>query len=72
LKTVRDVQRRIAGQLNVAFWDWEARMGGRCTADRWVHADPPLMRGDYVHYTSAGGREIAQRLQDDLDRAAAR
>ena len=72
LKAVRDVQRRIAGQLNVAFWDWEARMGGRCTADRWVHADPPLMRGDYVHYTSAGGREIAQRLQDDLDRAAAR
>jgi lysophospholipase L1-like esterase len=70
LKTVRDVQRRIAGQLNVAFWDWEARMGGRCSADQWVHATPPLMRGDYVHYTSAGGKEIAQRLQDDLDKAA--
>jgi len=72
LKTVRDVQRRVAAQLNVAFWDWEARMGGRCTADSWVHATPPLMRGDYVHYTTAGGREIAQRLQDDLDKAAAR
>jgi lysophospholipase L1-like esterase len=72
LKTVRDVQRRVASQLNVAFWDWEARMGGRCTADIWVHATPPLMRGDYVHYTSAGGKEIAQRLQDDLDKAAAR
>ena len=72
LKTVRDIQRRIAAQLNVAFWDWEARMGGRCTADAWVHANPPLMRTDYVHYTSAGGREIAQRLQDDLDRAMAR
>ena len=72
LKAVRDIQRRIAHQLNVAFWDWEARMGGRCTADAWVHATPPLMRGDYVHYTSAGGKEIAQRLQDDLDRAAAR
>jgi lysophospholipase L1-like esterase len=70
LKTVRDVQRRIAGQLNVAFWDWEARMGGRCSADQWVHATPPLMRGDYVHYTSAGGKEIAQRLQDDLAKAA--
>jgi lysophospholipase L1-like esterase len=72
LKTVRDVQRRVTAQLNVAFWDWEGRMGGRCTADIWVHATPPLMRGDYVHYTSAGGKEIAQRLQDDLDKAAAR
>ena len=72
LKTVREIQRRIAAQLNVAFWDWEARMGGRCTADGWVHANPPLMRTDYVHYTSAGGREIAQRLQDDLDRVMVR
>ena len=72
LKAVRDVQRRIAASLNVAFWDWEAAMGGRCTADRWVHMDPPLMRADYVHYTSAGGHEIAQRLQNDLDKAMAR
>ena len=72
LRGVRDVQRRVAASLNVAFWDWEARMGGRCTANRWVHATPPLMRGDYVHYTGAGGRELAQRLQADLDRAAAR
>jgi hypothetical protein len=47
-------------------------MGGRCTADRWVHADPPLMRGDYVHYTQSGGEEIARRLQADLDKAASR
>lgn len=72
LKLVRDVQRRVAAQLNVAFWDWEARLGGRCYADRWVHANPPLMRGDYVHYTIAGGKEVAQRLEDDLDRAMAR
>ncbi|WP_116089873.1 GDSL-type esterase/lipase family protein [Sphingomonas crusticola] len=72
LAAVRASQRSVASSLNVAFWDWEGRMGGRCTADRWVHANPPLMRTDYVHYTSAGGREIAQRLQDDLDKAAAR
>jgi len=72
LKVVRDVQRRVAAQLNVAFWDWEARLGGRCYADAWVHANPPLMRGDYVHYTIAGGKEVAQRLQADLDRAMAR
>lgn len=69
LKAVRDIQRKIAGELNVAFWDWEARMGGACSAPRWVGRTPPLMRGDYVHFTSAGGREIANRLQADLDRA---
>jgi len=72
LKAVRDVQRRVAASLHIAFWDWEARMGGRCTADDWVHRDPPLMRGDYVHYTTLGGREIAQRLETDLEQAAAR
>ena len=72
LKLVRDVQRRVAAQLNVAFWDWEKRLGGRCYADVWVHSNPPLMRGDYVHYTTAGGKEVAQRLEDDLGRAMTR
>jgi lysophospholipase L1-like esterase len=71
LLAVRTVQRRVARELNVAFWDWEARMGGRCSAVRWVKGNPPLMRGDYVHFNSAGGREIGERLQADLDRAAA-
>lgn len=72
LAAVRDVQRRVATSLHVAFWDWDARMGGRCAAVRWTRASPPLMRGDYVHYTSAGGRELAARLQADLDQAAGR
>ncbi|WCT75356.1 GDSL-type esterase/lipase family protein [Sphingomonas naphthae] len=71
LKAVRDVQRRVASSLGVAFWDWDARMGGACTSVAWVRQSPPLMRGDYVHYTKAGGHEIATRLQADLDRAAA-
>ena len=72
LAAVRQVQLRVAQSLGVAYWDWEGRMGGRCAADAWVHASPPLMRGDYVHYTSAGAREIAQRLQADLEKAANR
>jgi lysophospholipase L1-like esterase len=70
LSVVRDVQKRVATSLHVAFWDWEGRMGGRCTAMRWARANPPLMRSDYVHYTKAGGKEIADRLQADLDRAS--
>lgn len=71
LHAVREVQRRVAAQLGVAFWDWEARMGGACSAVKWVKADPPLMRGDYVHFNAAGGRDIAQRLNSDLERARA-
>lgn len=71
LAAVREVQRRVAAQLGVAFWDWEARMGGACAAVKWVKADPPLMRGDYVHFNAAGGRDIAQRLNADLERARA-
>ena len=69
LKAVREVQRKVAHQLRLAFWDWEARMGGRCTAVTWVKLPPVRMRGDYVHYTTLGGQDIASRLQADLDAA---
>lgn len=69
LKAVREVQRKVADQLRLGFWDWESRMGGRCTAVSWVKLQPTRMRGDYVHYNSAGGQEIATRLQIDLDAA---
>ena len=69
LKAVREVQRRVAHQLRLGFWDWEARMGGRCTAVTWVKMPPTRMRGDYVHYNTAGGQEIATRLQADIDAA---
>lgn len=70
LKAVREVQRKVAHQLRLGFWDWEARMGGRCTAVSWVKLQPARMRGDYVHFNSAGGQDIAGRLQADMDAAA--
>jgi len=72
LKAVRDVQRSVASQLRLGYWDWEARMGGRCTAVTWVKLAPQRMRGDYVHFTTLGGQEIGSRLQADLDAAAVR
>jgi lysophospholipase L1-like esterase len=70
LKLVRDIQRRVAHQLRLAFWDWEARMGGRCTAVTWVKLPPVRMRSDYVHFNTAGGQDIAGRLQADMEAAA--
>jgi lysophospholipase L1-like esterase len=71
LAAVRAIQRRVAGEMGLAFWDWQARMGGPCTARDWVRRAVPLMRGDHVHFTTTGGLEVAQRLQADLDRGAA-
>lgn len=68
LSVIRGIQKRVAAQLHVAYWDWGGRMG-RCTAMSWARANPPLMRGDYVHYTKLGGQEVASRLMADLDRA---
>jgi lysophospholipase L1-like esterase len=69
LKLVREVQRRVAHQLRLGFWDWEARMGGRCTSVSWTRIEPTKMRSDYVHFNSAGGQDIAARLQADMEAA---
>jgi hypothetical protein len=71
LAVVRDVQRRVAAALGLAFWDWQARMGGACSAVAAVQAQPARMRGDFVHHTSAGGAATAAWLAADLDAAAA-
>lgn len=69
LASVQAIQRRVAHDMGLAYWDWSRAMGGRCTADRWVTDSAPLMRGDHVHFTSRGGAAIAQALQADLDGA---
>ncbi len=71
LGRTREIQRRVAADMGVAFWDWAAAMGGPGTAQDWATREPPLMRKDRVHYTAEGGAEIARRLQADLDGGAA-
>ncbi len=71
LAVVRDVQRRVAADMGVAFWDWHGRMGGDCSSDRLAMRTEPLMRGDRVHFTSVGGDWIGGVLADDLLRAFA-
>lgn len=72
LAVVRDVQRRVAAELGVAFWDWKGRMGGDCSAHALTLGPEPLMRPDHVHFTSAGGDWIGSLLFDDLMAAHAR
>lgn len=71
LAELRDRQRRVARDMGLAFWDWNAAMGGRCSAHRWRNREPALMRGDHVHFNQTGGARIGQMLFADLERAAA-
>jgi len=66
LAEIRAAQQRAAEAEGTAFWDWEARMGGPCSAHRMGLADPKLVRGDHIHYTPEGGVKIAGLLYDDL------
>lgn len=66
LAVVRDVQRRVAADMSVAFWDWHGRMGGDCSADRLALRAEPFMRGDRVHFTGAGADWIGGVLAGDL------
>lgn len=67
LAAVSAVQRRVAADLGLAFWDWRARQGGACAAVRWMQAG--LMGPDFIHYSPAGGAEVARLLLADLDTA---
>lgn len=66
LAVVRDIQHRVAAEMDVAFWDWRGRMGGACSAHRLGLGPEPLMRGDHVHFTAAGGDWIGGLLFADL------
>ena len=69
LAVVRDVQRRVAADMGVAFWDWHGRMGGDCSADRLALLAEPHMRGDRVHFTSVGADWIGGVFAADLTAA---
>jgi lysophospholipase L1-like esterase len=66
LGEIRRRQRAAARALGLAFWDWEAAMGGRCAARAWHRAG--LMRDDHIHFTRDGGDRIGRMLFDDLMR----
>lgn len=66
LGQVREAQRRVAAREGIAFWDWEARMGGPCSIDRFWRQDPRAARGDHVHFTRVGGDLIGGWLAQDL------
>ncbi|MBV6286665.1 SGNH/GDSL hydrolase family protein [Pseudomonas aegrilactucae] len=64
LPQVVQIQRQVARQANVLFWDWQAYMGGECSIAQWQAQG--LARGDLVHLTADGYRKSAAGLYDYL------
>ncbi len=56
LDPVREAQKELAKQEQVAFWDWASIMPQNCGAQKWVSANPRLMAADHVHFTPEGYR----------------
>ena len=54
LNKVREVQRQIAKQDNLLYWNWGEVTPGECGAHSLVNASPRLMTPDHVHFTGEG------------------
>ncbi len=66
LDQVRRIQRKVADQLGVYFWDWSRVMGGECGMDRWARMTPPRSTADRVHMKLDGYDLSGEALYQDL------
>jgi hypothetical protein len=69
LAVIRADEQRAADAQGWYFWDWDAAMGGPCSASRWAAAGTPLAQKDHVHQTIAGYQLSAEHLFADLMKA---
>lgn len=63
---MRDVQREIAKQCKISFWDMYEAMGGENSMVKFAEAKPALAAKDYTHLTYWGGKKIALKLVNSL------
>jgi lysophospholipase L1-like esterase len=66
LVRVREVQKELAKQEGIAFWDWAGIMPAKCGAHVWHMAATPLVTADHVHLTPEGYRLSASRFAEFL------
>lgn len=62
IEKIREAQRRAAFRTGCAFWDTYAAMGGKNSMQKWVFSTPPLAQKDFVHFTYAGSKYIAEMI----------
>jgi len=66
LPVIVDSIRAVCLENNVAFWDLYTAMGGWNSMLKWVHANPQLAGGDYVHFTTIGAERAGKMLTNAI------
>lgn len=66
IKYFLEMQREIAIENNIAFWNMFEAMGGEDSMYDLVHDDPSKANYDYTHINFRGGRFIARKLFDSI------
>jgi lysophospholipase L1-like esterase len=59
-------QQQACRENGCAYWNARERMGGKGSMREWVYSG--LGQNDYVHFTSAGYRRLADALFEDIQR----
>jgi hypothetical protein len=62
IPAMRNAQRMIAQETQIAFWDLFEAMGGENSMVRFVTAKPALAAKDYTHVNFNGGKKLAGSL----------
>lgn len=66
IKYFIQIQRQIAKENNIAFWNMFEAMGGEDSMKGFVNAQPAKANLDYTHINFRGGRVIAKKLFESL------
>jgi len=66
IPAMRNAQRMIAQQTQIAFWDMYQAMGGENSMVRFVTSKPALAAKDYTHLNFNGGKKLAGSLVKSL------
>lgn len=66
LEDVIKALKKAAFETNSCFWDMYLNMGGENSIQKWVKEKPSLAARDYIHFTNAGARKIADYFIEDF------
>tara|TARA_B110000902_G_scaffold98464_1_gene116474 strand:+ start:1038 stop:2339 length:1302 start_codon:yes stop_codon:yes gene_type:complete len=66
LEDVISALKKAAFETNSCFWDMYLNMGGENSIQEWVNEKPSLASRDYIHFTNAGAKKIADYFIEDF------
>ncbi len=64
LTELQTMQKKVAQNQHIFYWDWQAVMGGECSMKAWINQG--LARSDGVHFTASGYQRLGQALADSI------